>query len=161
MSFFIKVIIDDITENATAGKVSKNDLTKYIILFSAMVVINLIIALCEARNTLAVNRISLRIRSSLVSLIMKKMLSYPVTNPNEFTEGKILNFVTIDANKFELCALFIMWLFSNLFMIFLTTCAIGYLAGLVCLPVVFALLLGSAFIYFMNSHWNKLKTDMM
>lgn len=126
-----------------------------------MIVINLIVAMCEARNTLEMNRIFLRVRSALVSLIMKKMLKYPVTNPSEFTEGKILNFVAIDANKFELGSLFIMWLFSNTFMIILTTGAIGYLAGLICLPVVVTLLLGSCFIYVMNKKWNKLKIEMM
>lgn len=161
VAMVIKIIIDDIQAHASSGKISSDQIYRYVTYFSIMILINLIVTICESRVTIQVPRISLRIRSSIVSLIMKKMLSYPVTNPNKFTEGKILNFVTIDANRFEQCAIFILWLCSSTLMIILATTGIAVLAGAVCIPVVVTLLFGTTFIYYMNKYWAGLKNEMM
>ena len=131
----IKTIIDDIKANDSQGAIPLEKIYTYIIYFSLMIIVNYFVAIIESVINLEISRISLRVRTSIISLIMKKMLAFPIVNPNKFTEGKILNFVTTDANKFEFCGFYVNQLFKSSLLILLTTIAIGLLAGYVCFPV--------------------------
>lgn len=161
ISYLLRAVIDEIKANSRSGKIMVDSLYTYITYFFIMIAINFIIAVLEGIIALEVARISLRIKAALISLIMKKMLTYPVVNSSKFTEGKILNFVTTDANKFEICALQFILIFKSIALVILTTVALGQLAGSVCFPITSTLLIGSFFVGLMNEFYRIIKTKMM
>ncbi len=79
-------------------------------LVSAMVGCTLVKSYLSEIATLERMRISLRIQGGVKSMVFDKLLRIGLVNPNDHDEGSIINHLQVDIGKFETC----MWAFSGL-----------------------------------------------
>jgi hypothetical protein len=99
--------------------------------FSAIIFANLTCAILDNHLNLIIQRLSTKVKTSLISFVMRKLLNFSVTNPSEFTEGKIMNFVGVDSNKFEWSCYQIVLFFKMLLNIVILVVVLAIFTGYV------------------------------
>jgi hypothetical protein len=99
--------------------------------FSGIIFANLTCAILDNHLNLIIQRLSTKVKTSLISFVMRKLLNFSVTNPSEFTEGKIMNFVGVDSNKFEWSCYQIVLFFKMLLNIVILVAILAIFTGYV------------------------------
>jgi hypothetical protein len=101
--------------------------------FCSVLVMNLfaqlLSTLLQNWNQMHFSRLSVRIRSCIVQLILKKAFKFSILNPSEHSEGKILNFVQVDTQKFETSVFFVVNFLIAILQIIIGLGLIAYVAG--------------------------------
>lgn len=73
----------------------------YIYYFSGLVFAQIFGALLKNYIYCDLSRLSVRLKNGVIFAIFKKLLNISVMNPSEHTEGNILNYINVDAQKLE------------------------------------------------------------
>lgn len=98
MSIFMYLII--ITNaSTTLNRDEKNSF--YIYYFGGLLLSQIVGAFIYNYIACDLSRLSVRLKSSVIFAIYKKLMKISVLNPSEHTEGNILNYINVDAQKLE------------------------------------------------------------
>lgn len=98
MSVFMYLII--ITRaDSSIEREEKN--MRYIYYFGGVLLSQVLGSILFNYITFDLSRLSVRLKSGVIFAIYKKLLRISVLNPSEHTEGNILNYINVDAQKLE------------------------------------------------------------
>lgn len=86
-------------QDQTYTRNEKNEL--YLYLFGGLLASQVIGSFFFNYITCDLSRLSVRLKSGVIFAIYKKLLKISVLNPSEHTEGNILNYINVDAQKLE------------------------------------------------------------
>lgn len=129
--------------------------------FSAIIFANLTCAILDNHLNLIIQRLSTKVKTSLISFVMRKLLNFSVTNPSEFTEGKIMNFVGVDSNKFEWSCYQIVLFFKMLLNIIILVAILAIFTGYVSLVTFGTLVIGTTVLSVFNIWFWSIKRQLM
>lgn len=98
MSVFMYLIIVTNTDDSISRD-DKND--RYLYFFGGLLLSQVFGSFLYNYIACDLSRLSVRLKSGVIFAIYKKLMKISVLNPSEHTEGNILNYINVDAQKLE------------------------------------------------------------
>lgn len=99
------------------------------LLLGSIIITQIFECIIRNYNIFYTNRVILRIRSAVTSIILDKTLKASLLNPNKFTEGQILNFASADVQKFDTVMRRFLWSVNCIIGLTIGLVSIGFIAG--------------------------------
>lgn len=154
-------VLNELRDTKVGEKISDEKLFMYSLYMLVLVAIQFLSTVLNNWQNLIVSRLSVRVRSAVTSLLLKKVFKFSVLNPNEYSEGKILNYVTVDANKFEFCCFQTITLVTSSWNLILGILSVYFIAGSAILPVIGVASAGGLIMFLIQKSVYKFREDLM
>lgn len=147
--------------SSTPAVLATSEITSFCLFLVTNLLLQFLSALFQNWNQMHFCRLSIRIRSCIIQLVIRKAFKFSLLNPSDHTEGKIINFIQVDTQKFETSVFFLVNFLVAILQILIGLVLIGYVAGETVWMVVICLVFANMVNVLINWKYFTLQTQIM
>ena len=159
--FIVASLVNQQVEITSQTPPNTNNYTSFATFIAITLTLQIITAFLKNYNSLELSRLSIRIKNSIISMVIQKSLKVSILNSKTHTEGELINFVQVDANKFEMSVFQFIRFQEAILSLIIGSCLVYYVAGFVVWIVFAVFILSTITMGLITKLYQKFQTRLM